>query len=37
MEWSAADPPDAFEFTRNNRIREFQGNGNPFVEAFEGP
>jgi endonuclease I len=21
MEWSAGDPPDAFEFTRNERIK----------------
>ncbi len=35
MAWSAGDPPDAFEFTRNARIRKAQGNGNPFVEAFE--
>ena len=34
MAWSAADPPDAFEFTRNARIIQAQGNGNPFVEAF---
>jgi endonuclease I len=34
MQWSAADPPDAFEFTRNARIVETQGNGNPFIEAF---
>ncbi len=34
MAWSASDPPDAAEFTRNDRIRAAQGNGNPFVEAF---
>ena len=37
IDWSAGDPPDAFEFTRNQRIRDTQGNGNPFVEAFPEP
>ena len=31
--WDAAYPPDAWECERNRRIKEVQGNGNPFVEA----
>ena len=37
LQWSNADPPDEWEFTRNDRIREKQGNGNPYVEAFPRP
>ena len=37
QQWSQDDPPQAWEFTRNDRIRELQGNGNPFVEAFPRP
>ncbi len=35
LQWSNDDPPDQWEFTRNSRIRDKQGNGNPFVEMFE--
>jgi len=35
LQWSNEDPPEEWEFTRNARIREKQGNGNPFVEMFE--
>ncbi|MCU7879540.1 MAG: endonuclease [Candidatus Thiodiazotropha sp. (ex Lucinoma aequizonata)] len=34
MEWSNADPPTAEEFAWNDRIKEKQGNGNHFIEAF---
>ena len=34
MQWSVQDPPTEWEFTRNQRIRAKQGNGNPFVEMF---
>lgn len=34
LEWSRDDPPEQWEFTRNERIRLKQGNGNPFVEMF---
>ncbi len=37
MGWSNADPPNEAEFVRNDRIREKQGNGNPFVEMFPRP
>ena len=37
IDWSNDDPPDEFEFIRNDRIIEQQGNGNPFVEAFPRP
>ncbi len=29
--WSAADPPDTFELERHSRIKQAQGNSNPFV------
>ena len=35
INWTVNDPPDAFEFERNNRVKALQGNGNPFVELFE--
>jgi deoxyribonuclease-1 len=31
LRWHAADPPDAWEKERNQRIREVQGNGNPYI------
>lgn len=34
LKWSNDDPPEQWEFTRNERIRLKQGNGNPFVEMF---
>jgi deoxyribonuclease-1 len=34
IDWAVNDPPDTFEFTRNDRIKTKQGNGNPFVELF---
>lgn len=37
MGWSNSDPPTSAEFERNDRIREKQGNGNPFVEMFPRP
>ncbi len=35
IEWHNADPVDAAEQTRNNRIYEFQGNRNPFIDHPE--
>ena len=35
IEWHNADPVDAIEQTRNNRIYEFQGNRNPFIDHPE--
>lgn len=35
IDWAVNDPPDTFEFERNQRIKELQGNGNPFVELFD--
>lgn len=32
LEWNEADPVDAFEKQRNNRIYEYQGNRNPFID-----
>lgn len=37
LQWSNEDPPVEAEFVRNDRIREKQGNGNPFVEMFPRP
>ena len=34
MSWSQNDPPEAWEFERDDRIKTKQGNGNPFVEMF---
>lgn len=31
--WDAADPPDAAEIARNDRIASLQGNRNPFIDA----
>ncbi len=33
--WHAADPVDAFELSRNNKIHEYQGNRNPFIDHPE--
>ncbi|MCD8204391.1 MAG: endonuclease, partial [Coprobacillus sp.] len=33
--WNAEDAPDDFEIQRNNRIYEYQGNRNPFVDYPE--
>mgnify|MGYP001942600444 CR=1 FL=1 len=35
MAWHANDPVDATETERNNRIYEFQGNRNPFIDHPE--
>ena len=35
LAWSAGDPPDAAEVTRNDVIQTFQGNRNPFVDHPE--
>ncbi len=32
--WSRQDPPDAWEQTRNQRIKTLQGKGNRFVEDY---
>lgn len=32
IEWNFEDPVDAFETQRNNRIYEYQGNRNPFID-----
>ena len=33
--WHGADPPDAWERTRNERVFDVQGNRNPFMGAGE--
>ncbi|MBZ0200903.1 MAG: endonuclease [Ignavibacteriaceae bacterium] len=35
LQWAQADPPDAWEITRNNYIQSIQGNRNPFVDHPE--
>lgn len=35
LAWHEADPVDSYEQRRNNRIYEFQGNRNPFVDHPE--
>ncbi|WP_235839790.1 ExeM/NucH family extracellular endonuclease [Cognaticolwellia mytili] len=35
LAWHEADPVDTFEQERNNRIYEFQGNRNPFIDHPE--
>lgn len=35
LAWHNADPPDAWEIRRNNRIQERQGNRNPFIDHPE--
>ena len=32
LEWNELDPVDEFEIQRNNRIYEYQGNRNPFID-----
>ena len=32
LEWNEADPVSAFETARNNKIAEYQGNRNPFID-----
>ncbi len=32
LEWNELDPVDAFEIQRNNRIYEYQGNRNQFID-----
>lgn len=34
LRWSLEDRPDAWEIERNARVKEKQGNGNPYVEMF---
>ena len=34
LRWSLSDPPDEWEFIRNSRIKELQGNSNIFVDMF---
>ena len=33
--WDELDPVDEFEIQRNNRIYEYQGNRNPFIDYPE--
>lgn len=35
ISWHEQDPPDAWEMQRNSRIREVQGNSNPYIENPE--
>lgn len=35
LEWNEEDPVDAFETRRNNRIYQYQGNRNPFIDYPE--
>ena len=35
LKWNEEDPVDDFETQRNNRIYEFQGNRNPFIDYPE--
>ena len=32
LEWNKLDPVDEFELRRTNRVYEYQGNRNPFVD-----
>ena len=34
LRWSLSDPPDDWEFIRNARIKELQGNSNAYVDMF---
>src|SRR5690606_18597206 len=31
VRWNCADPPNAWEETRNDRVYDLQGNANPFI------
>ncbi|WP_231620041.1 endonuclease [Pseudoalteromonas sp. NGC95] len=35
LRWSLSDPPDEWEYTRNARIKELQGNSNIFIDMFK--
>jgi endonuclease I len=35
MKWNKMDPPDNWEKERNNRIHDYQGNRNPFIDHPE--
>ena len=35
LEWDRLDPVDDFEIQRNNRVYEYQGNRNPFIDFYE--
>jgi endonuclease I len=35
LHWHMEDPVDTFEIRRNNRIYEYQGNRNPFIDHPE--
>ena len=34
LKWSRIDPPSEWEFIRNTRVKEIQGNSNVFVDMF---
>ncbi|MCJ8344602.1 endonuclease [bacterium] len=34
LKWNREDPPDAREILRNERIEQWQGNRNPFIDDF---
>lgn len=35
LQWHTQDPPDAAERERNNRIQQYQGNRNPYIDRPE--
>ena len=35
LEWNKLNPVDEFEIQRNNRIYEYQGNRNPYIDHSE--
>lgn len=35
LDWDRLDPVDDFEIQRNNRIYEYQGNRNPFIDYYD--
>ncbi len=35
IKWNTEDPVDDFEIQRNNRVEEYQGNRNPFIDHPE--